>query len=211
MPPTNNPNREGAEDSPSFLLHKEGYSIEDYHLLERIGEGSFGEVWRADRAGFQVALKILKTSVNSDETRRELESLEKLKKLHHKYLLRTDNFWSDGDRLYIEMELADGGSLKERLKAYQDLNKVAVPEDELLKYFTEIGKALDYLHGHRPVYLHRDIKPANILLVQGSAKLADFGLLRQVSGDSTSTKTDGGTWPYMAPESHVDDVFSIRY
>jgi serine/threonine protein kinase len=208
--PDNENQLEGMDKGPAFLLHKEGFSIDDYKLIERIGEGTFGEVWKAERSGFPVALKILKTTVNSEETQRELESLEKLKKLHHKYLLHTQNFWSDGDRLFIEMELADGGSLKERLKAYRDLGKNAIPEDELLKYFTEIGKALDYMHGHRPVFLHRDIKPANILLVQGSAKLADFGLLRQVSGDNSSTKTQGGTFPYMAPESIKDDRFSVN-
>ena len=200
MPQTNDPNLEGADNGQTFLLHKEGYSMKDYSLIEKIGEGSFGEVWKADRAGFQVALKILRASVNSEETQREIESLTKLKTLHHKYLVHTENFWSDGDRLYIEMELGEC-TLKERLASYQAIGKIGIPEDELLKYFTEIGRVLDYLHTHRPVYLHRDIKPANILLVQGCAKLADFGLLRQVSADSTSTKTDGGSIPYMAPES----------
>ena len=210
MSRTDGPNPSGGMDkNPGFLLHKEGYKIEDYRLITRIGEGSFGEVWKAERGGLPVALKILKTSMTSDETQRELKSLETLKQLHHKFLLRTDNFWSDGDRLFIEMELAEGGTLKERLKAYQALGKPGIPEEEVLKYFTEMAKALDYLHGHRPVFLHRDIKPANILLVQGCAKLADFGLLRQVAGDNSSTKTQGGTFPYMAPESVASDVFSI--
>jgi serine/threonine protein kinase len=200
---------EGTEQSPAFLLHKEGYSIKDYRLIARIGEGSFGEVWKAERGGFEVALKILKTSMTSDETLRELKSLETLKKLHHKYLLHTENFWSDGDRLYIEMELADGGTLKDRFKICLAEGKPGIPEDELLKYFTETAKALDYLHSHRPVFLHRDIKPANVLLVQGCAKLGDFGLLRQVTGDNSSTKTQGGTIPYMAPESIKEDKFSI--
>jgi serine/threonine protein kinase len=203
------PKLETTEKSPTFLRHKEGYTIQDYRLLERIGEGSFGEVWRAERGGFPVALKILKTSMSSDETQRELKSLETLKKLHHKYLLHTENFWTDGDRLFIEMELADGGTLKDRLKAYQAAGRRGIPEDELLKYCTEIAKALDYLHGHRPVFLHRDIKPANILLVNGCAKVADFGLLRQVAGDNSSTKTQGGTFPYMAPESIKEDKFGV--
>src|SRR5829696_2893632 len=128
---------EGTEQSPAFLLHKEGYSIKDYRLIVRIGEGSFGEVWKAERGGFEVALKILKTSMTSDETLRELKSLETLKKLHHKFLLHTENFWSDGDRLYIEMEIADGGTLKDRFKICQGEGKPGIPEDELLKYFTE--------------------------------------------------------------------------
>jgi len=194
--------------SPAFLLHKEGYSIKDYRLIARIGEGSFGQVWKAERGGFEVALKILKASVNSEETQRELKSLETLKRLHHKYLLHTENFWSDGDQLYIEMELADGGTLKDRFKACLAEGKEGIPPDELLKYFTEAAKALDYLHSHRPVFLHRDIKPANVLLVKGCAKLGDFGLLRQVSNND-ATHTQGGTIPYMAPESIKEDKFSV--
>ncbi len=209
MAAADNPNLEGTEPKPAFPLHKEGFTIDDYHMIVRIGEGSFGEVWKAERGGFPVALKILNASINTDEAQRELKSLETLKRIHHKFLVHTENFWSDGDRLYIEMELADGGTLKERLKAYQAMGKEGIPEDELLKYFTEAAQALDYLHGHRPVFLHRDIKPANILLVQGCAKLADFGLLRQVTGDNTSTKTQGGTPVYMAPESVKEDKFSV--
>jgi serine/threonine protein kinase len=194
--------------SPSFLRHKEGCTIDDYQLLVRIGEGTFGEVWKAERFGSHVALKILKTSMTSEETQRELKSLETLRALRNAYLLHTENFWSDGDRLYIEMELADGGTLKERLRAYQAAGQRAIPETELLKFFSEAAQGLDYLHDQRPLFLHRDVKPANILLVKGCAKLGDFGLLRQVAGDHSSTKTQGGTFPYMAPESIASDLFS---
>src|SRR6516162_7972012 len=102
------PSPMGLDKGPAFLLHREGCTIDDYRLIVRIGEGSFGEVWKAERAGVAVALKILKTSLNSEETQREIRSLDTLRKLNHKYLLHTQNFWSDGDRLYIEMELADG-------------------------------------------------------------------------------------------------------
>ena len=141
--------------SPAFLLHKEGYSIKDYKLVARIGEGSFGQVWKAERGGFEVALKILKASVNSDETQRELKSLETLKKLHHRYLLHTENFWSDGDQLYIEMELADGGTLKDRFKACQAEGRAGIPEDELLSA-TRSRQVRRLLHSHRR-FLHRDI------------------------------------------------------
>ena len=58
--------------------------------------------------------------------------------------------------------------------------------------------------------MHRDIKPANILLVNGTAKLADFGLLRELKDDRSRTKTQGGTFIYMAPESIKSDIFSIH-
>ncbi len=209
MPTSDDLNLDAPAKRLAFPVHKEGFTLDDYRLIVRIGEGSFGEVWKAERGGYPVALKILNASINTEEAQRELKSLETLKQLNHKFLVHTENFWSDGDRLYIEMELADGGTLKERLKAYQSLGKDGIPGDELLKYFTESAQALDYLHSNRPVFLHRDIKPANILLVQNCAKLADFGLLRQVTGDNTSTKTQGGTPVYMAPESVKEDKFSV--
>ncbi|MBI1833033.1 MAG: protein kinase, partial [Planctomycetes bacterium] len=198
-----------TEAKPAFMLHKQGYEIKDHTFIEKIGEGSFGEVWKAERDGIMVALKILKKSLNSEDTKRVLRSLEALKRLHHKYLLHTENFWADGDQLYIEMELADGGSLKERLKVCRTNGAPGIPDDELLKYFTQTAQALDYLHSHRPVFLHRDIKPGNILLVQGNAKIADFDLLRQVSGEESGTQTQGGTPAYMAPESILQDKFSV--
>src|SRR3984957_7233383 len=108
---------EGADLSPRHIPHKEGYTIDDYRKIAVIGEGSFGQVWKAERDGFLVALKILNKSLNSKETQDELRSLETLNKLKHRSILQTKNFWSDGERLYIEMELADGGSWKCRLKA----------------------------------------------------------------------------------------------
>ena len=194
-------------DGSSFT--RIGCTIEDYRLITRIGEGSFGEVWKAERSGFEVALKILKTSVDSDEAKRDLRSLNILKELKHPFLVHTHGFWSDGDRLYIEMELAEGGSLKDRLLACKSAGEKGIPKEELLRYFHDTASALDYLHCHRPAILHRDIKPGNILLGQGNAKLADFGLLRQVTGDHTSTKTQGGTPVYMAlPESIGAATFS---
>src|SRR4029077_14287927 len=99
---SNEPKLEGKDAGHVLPLHKEGFTIEDYRLIARVGEGTLCEVWKAERGGFPVALKIIKSSMSSEETQRELVSLETLKKLHHKFLLHTENFWSDGDRLYIE-------------------------------------------------------------------------------------------------------------
>src|SRR5476651_1511831 len=104
----NDPNASLDGADPSVVpVDNLGYTSADYKLISILGEGAFGEVWKAERDGFEVALKILKTAMDSDETRRELKSLSVVKRLHHKFLLKTINYWTEDDKLYIEMELAE--------------------------------------------------------------------------------------------------------
>lgn len=197
----------GNDSGP--LLIKQGFVLREYRFISFLGEGGFSDVWKADKGGLEVAIKILKTSLSSKETQREIKTLESLKNLRHKHLLHTEKSWVEGDRLFIEMELAEGGSLKDRLRACKRDGLPGIPVAELLKYFNETTDALSYLHAQVPQLLHRDIKPGNILLVKGCAKLADFDLLKQLAFDHSQTVTQGGTFPYMAPESMKDDIFSV--
>ena len=97
------------------------------------------------------------------------------------------------DQAWVVMDLADGGSLKDRLQACR---KGGIPVAELLPYLKQVAAALDYLHDND--LLHRDVKPANILLADGQAKLTDFGLARLSANDVT--RTMGGTPLYKSPE-----------
>jgi hypothetical protein len=102
------------------------------------------------------------------------------------------------DRLFIVMDLADG-SLSDRATQCRALGLPGIPVDELVRYMGEAAEALDYLHGER--VHHRDIKPANVLLLQGHARLADFGLARVLQPDNVlTTATMCGTPGFMAPE-----------
>src|SRR5439155_12305004 len=123
-----------------------------------------------------------------DEAKRELESLELVKKLRHPFLLQTQAFWQFEDRLTIVMELADG-SLRDRLKECKAAGLPTIPDAELLSYFREAAEALDFLHRKR--VLHRDIKPDNILMLSQHAKLADFGLARVYEHTQRSTMASG--------------------
>src|SRR5262249_55811761 len=92
--------RDGAEQ---LLLSSQGY-----RLLRRLGCGSFGEVWRAEApGGVEVAVKIITRPLDHKTAQKELQSLELIKRLRHPYLLSTQAYWSQQDRLYIVMELAD--------------------------------------------------------------------------------------------------------
>lgn len=172
--------------------------VGDYELIERLGSGTFGEVWRGKApGGVDVAIKIISRPLEHEEARRELEALELYKQLRHPFLLQTQAYWQLEGRLYIAMELADG-SLRDYLKQRKQSDQAVMALDDLLRYFHEAADALDYLHAER--VLHRDVKPDNILLLKGHAKVCDFGLVRLQREQWLFSASGSGTPAYMAPE-----------
>ncbi len=170
----------------------------EYSLLERIGSGSFGEVWRAlAPGGIPCAVKVLTRPVDHETAQRELESLEIIKNIRHPFLLQTQTFSVSEERLYIIMELADG-SLRSRLKECRKEGHNGIPLKELIPYFQESAEALDFLHSKK--IQHRDVKPDNILLLERHVKVADFGLAKLQGERSLVTATSSGTPAYMGPE-----------
>jgi len=168
-----------------------------YRLLELIGRGNFGEVWRGESpSGIPVAVKVLNKRADKEIDRREVTSLELIKRLRHGALLATLDYWTHEDRLYIAMELADG-TLRDRLRECRKKGQQGISGSELLPWFRDAADGLDYLHSQR--VLHRDVKPDNIVLVHGRAKLADFGLARLQDRTLTSVSF-AGTPLFMAPE-----------
>jgi hypothetical protein len=184
-----------ANVNSEHMLHMGG----EYRPLKKLGKGSFGEIWRAEApGGVEVAIKIIYGSIAREESRREREALELIKHLRHVYLLPVHAFWQMEDRLLIAMELADG-SLRDRFEQCRQKGDRCLPLVELLGYFREAAEALDYLHGKH--VLHRDIKPENILLLEGHAKLADFGMARVLEEGQRMVSSSGcGTPAYTAPE-----------
>src|SRR5262249_5337509 len=154
--------------------------------------------WRARApGGVDVAVKRISRPREHSERQRELQALELIKRLRHPYLLQTHAFFSLPDELIIVMELADG-SLRDRLKHYRKDGKTGIPPRELLGYFHEAAEALDFLHAQH--MQHRDVKPDNILFQQHHAKVADFGLARELSTDKSLMDSGSGTPPYTPPE-----------
>jgi serine/threonine protein kinase len=188
------PRDRDRDASPESFLPAVG----EYELTELLGEGHFGKVWRARApGGVDVAMKIITQPADRDTARRELQALELVKNLKHPCLMSTLAFWTHHNKVYIVVELADG-TLGDRLKECKAEKKTGVTAEELVPYFTSAAEGLDFLHSKH--VFHRDIKPDNILLVNGHAKVADFGLARAQDRPDMSVSF-AGTPIYMAPEA----------
>jgi len=169
-----------------------------YVLQERIGSGGCGEVWRAQAPGnLAKAIKIVFGALDEDRAARELKSLERIKELNHPFLLSIERIEVVDGRLLIVSELAEG-SLSSRFEHHRQQGNCGIPREELIRHVEETADVLDYIAENRGLQ-HLDIKPENILVVGGHAKLADFGLLKDVR-EASQSLIHGLTPAYASPE-----------
>jgi hypothetical protein len=176
-----------------------------YRLIERLGAGGFGEVWKAEApGGLQVALKFV--LLRGDAGAAELRALEIFRGIRHPNLLALFGAWQVQGSLVIGMELADR-TLWNRFEEARASGLAGIPHDELFEAVAEAAKGIDYLNAYRHTIggrervgvQHRDVKPQNILLVGGGVKVADFGLARLLDGSATG-HTGSLSLAYAAPE-----------
>jgi serine/threonine protein kinase len=194
-PTAGEPTAHGAGEAAGLVLA----AGQGYRKLEKLGSGQFGEVWRAlAPGGVEVAIKVILRTLDHEASRKELKALEKIRTLHHVFLLQIHQYQAERDHLVIVMELADG-SLSDRFKECQAKGLPGIPVGELVTYFSQAAEALDYLHSKHVA--HRDVKPENLLMLGGHAKVADFGLAREQTLVVDQTSVVAGTPHYMAPEA----------
>jgi len=176
-------------------------ALADRYRIEReLGAGGMATVYLADdlRHHRQVAIKVLRAELgDSSGADRFLREIETTANLRHPHILPLyDSGVVEGTLFYV-MPVIEGESLRSRLVREKQL-----PIDEALSITREVADALGYAHSRGVV--HRDIKPENILLENGHAVVADFGIARALSaagGDHlTQTGTAIGTPRYMSPE-----------
>jgi eukaryotic-like serine/threonine-protein kinase len=167
-----------------------------YTLERRIGSGGFGEVWKAAApGGLEKAVKILYGHYDEEQAESELKSLERVRSLHHPFLLNIERIEIASGRLIIVTELAEE-SLEDRFKACRKRDWQGIPYEELLGYLRDAADALDFMstkHGLQ----HLDVKPDNLLLQSGHVKVADFGLTKDLSQSQVSLV--GAFTPLYAP------------
>jgi tRNA A-37 threonylcarbamoyl transferase component Bud32 len=187
---------------PSFALGLAGSSrptIAGYEILEELGRGGMGVVYKARQLGLDriVALKtILPRGTKRDEqTRRFLQEAKAMALLQHPGVVQIHEIGDSEGRPYLVMEYVGGGTLSEKLAAKP------MPPQSAGDLVSRLARAVSAAH-ERGV-IHRDLKPSNILLTaEGMPKIADFGLAKWFAtpADVTETGHPLGTPSYMAPE-----------
>src|SRR3990172_10923428 len=190
-------------------------SIAHYRILEKIGQGGMGEVYRASDTKLHrdVAIKVLPEVFASDPERmlRFSREAQVLASLNHPNIAAIHGLEESEGRRALVMELVEGDTLAERIK------RGPVPLEEALHIAKQIAEALEDAHEHG--FIHRDLKPANVKITpNGTVKVLDFGLAKALEGEARSGSSPDlsqsptlsaaaaaagvilGTAAYMSPE-----------
>ncbi len=173
-----------------------GSKIGDYEIIDSLGKGGFGSVWKArSGSGQVVAMKLLNPQSldNQRVVKKFFHEAMILAKLDHPNITRLLDFFPDGDNYAIVMEYVEGVELKKLLK------NGPIPFDTAYRIALQALDAFQYAHGNG--ILHRDIKPGNIIIDPGGdVKIMDFGIAKMSSTASHDTAASMLSIHYVPPE-----------
>jgi serine/threonine protein kinase len=188
-----------------------------YRLIDRLGAGGMGEVWRAEdtRLLREVAIKILSERIANDPEwkARFLREARTIAQMNHPNIATIYSIEQEAEKLFIVMELVEGESLGTVLA------KGPLPPAEAVRIIRHVAEALG--EAHEKGIVHRDVKPDNIIVGKRGTKVLDFGIAKQlVSTTDSPTLTQAGlivgTPFYMSPEQALgrpvdarSDLFSL--
>ncbi|XP_072088704.1 serine/threonine-protein kinase 1 isoform X6 [Arachis hypogaea] len=168
-----------------------------YELLNELGKGSYGAVYKARdlRTSEMVAIKVISLSEGEEGYEEIRGEIEMLQQCNHPNVVRYLGSYQGEEYLWIVMEYCGGGSVADLMSVTDE----ALDEGQIAYICREALKGLEYLHSIFKV--HRDIKGGNILLTeQGDVKLGDFGVAAQLTRTMSKRNTFIGTPHWMAPE-----------
>ncbi|XP_053375553.1 serine/threonine-protein kinase 36-like isoform X2 [Mercenaria mercenaria] len=185
---------------------------DNYHVLELIGEGSFGKVYKGRKkyTGQIVAIKFIpKVGKPEKELRNLRREIDIMRHLHHENIIEMSDSFDTDKEVAVVTDYAEG----ELFQILEDDGNL--PEEQVQQIAAQLVSALYYLHSHR--ILHRDMKPQNILLGKGGiVKLCDFGFARAMSFNTLVLTSIKGTPLYMSPElveekpyDHTADLWAL--
>ncbi|KAL8054071.1 hypothetical protein ABFX02_05G113800 [Erythranthe guttata] len=168
--------------------------MERFTIIKEVGNGSFGNVWRAlsKKTGEVVAIKKMKKKYYSWEECINLREVKSLRKMSHPNIVKLKEVIRENDVLYFVFEYMECNLyqvMKERGKFFSEV--------EVKNWCFQIFQALAYIHQRG--YFHRDLKPENLLATGDTIKIADFGLAREIDDQPPFTEYVSTRW-YRAPE-----------
>eukprot|EP01113_Clastostelium_recurvatum_P010860 TRINITY_DN1545_c0_g1_i2.p1 TRINITY_DN1545_c0_g1~~TRINITY_DN1545_c0_g1_i2.p1 ORF type:complete len:359 (+),score=78.29 TRINITY_DN1545_c0_g1_i2:74-1150(+) len=166
----------------------------EFQLLEKLGEGSYGSVWKAMHRSTSLIVAIKKVPIDND-LEDIMKEIDFMKSCRSPYVVRYHGSYFKDNELWIVMEFCGAGSVCDLMK----ITNKTLTEDQIAVIGRDVLNGLAYLHSLRKI--HRDIKAGNILLNNKcESKLADFGVSGQLSDTMAKRQTVIGTPFWMAPE-----------
>ena len=165
-----------------------------YQVAEKLGDGTYGEVLRATnkQSGEVVAIKRMKRKYYSWDECMNLREVQSLRKLRHPNIVKLKEVIRENDTLHMVFE-----NLECNLYELMKDRKKFFPESQVRNLMFQILQGLNHMHKHG--YFHRDMKPENVLVAKDVAKVADFGLAREIRSQPPYTEYVSTRW-YRAPE-----------
>lgn len=188
-----------------------------YRLVDRLGKGGMGEVWRATHLALRndVAIKIIPCDGREEAVHRAMLEARATALLDSPYVVRVFDLGEETDFVYIAMELLSGEPLDRRLHREKQLSVV-----ETIRIAREVGRGID--HAHARGVVHRDLKPSNIFLMRSgdveTAKVVDFGVAKLLGASDSMTELNFrtkeglvvGTPAYMSREQVLGEAVDHR-
>jgi len=185
-----------------------GKLVADYNIIEKIGQGGMGEVYKAVHTKLDqtVAVKVLSSeySLNPSMRKRFINEARIQAKFSHPNMVNIFNLIEQDNNVFIVMEYINGGTLEGHLEQNGVLS-----QDESIKISLQVLSALQFMHSKGVV--HRDIKPSNIMFTDtGVVKVTDFGIAKVMNEATKHTKTGMlGSVAYVSPEQILGEKTSI--